>query len=137
MAGDGRFQKGFDPRRNMHGGPSGVKYRNTVERNLEAAKIDKEIEEKISNDKTMPLDYMLRRMRDPRMNEAERFAAAARAAPYCHAQLQAIAHRHLDASGKPVAPVVTVSIQRVPPEAPRLRGPKGGDDAKQIGKWKA
>jgi hypothetical protein len=87
----------------------------------------------------MPLDFLLRRMRNPAFSPTERFLAARAAAPYCHAQLQAHAHKHLDAAGKPVAPIVTVSIQRAPPEAPRLGhdGPKGGDDAEQNGKWKA
>jgi hypothetical protein len=30
----------YDARRNLRGGPSGEKYRNTVARNLEAAKTD-------------------------------------------------------------------------------------------------
>jgi hypothetical protein len=128
MPGDGRFQKGFDARRNMHGCPV-EKHRSTIERNLEAAKIDKDVEKQIVADKTMPLDYMLRRMRDPRMNESERFIAAKAAAPYVHPQLQAVAHQHLGADGKPIAPMVTVVVMETPAEQPRLthEGPKTSD----------
>jgi hypothetical protein len=91
-----------------------------------------------SQSNEMPLDFLLRRMRDPAFSPTERFLAARAAAPFCHPALQAVAHRHLDASGRPLAPKVTVTVHRAPPEAPRLGhdGPKGGDDAKQIGKWK-
>ena len=78
-----------------------------------------------------PLDYMLRRMRDTGMSEPERFAAARSAAQYMHPQLQAIAHQHLDNAGNPVAPTVTVTIQRAAPkpELPKLThiGPKKTD----------
>ena len=85
----------------------------------------------------MPLDFLLRRMRNPAFSPTERFLAARAAAPFCHPVLQAVAHRHLDASGRPVAPVVTVTVQRAPPEAPRLRhdGAKGGDDAGHDVPW--
>src|SRR6516162_9580095 len=68
----------------------------------------------------MPLDFLLRRMRNPAFSPTERFLAARAAAPYCHAQLQAIAHKHLDSSGNPIAPTVTVTIAKAPVEVPKL-----------------
>ena len=50
----------------------------------------------------MPLDYMLRIMRDPDLDPARRDVMARSAAPMCHPQLQAIAHKHLDVYGKPI-----------------------------------
>ena len=41
----------------------------------------------------MPLDYMLRIMRDPDLDPARRDVMARSAAPMCHPQLQAIAHK--------------------------------------------
>ena len=73
-----------------------------------------------------PIQYMLRIMNDPSVEPARRDSMARAAAPYRHAQLQAIAHRHLDSKGKPIAPKVVVSILQAPPEPPRLtiEGPK-------------
>jgi hypothetical protein len=72
---------------------------------------------------------MLRRMRDTGMSEPERFAAARSSAQYMHPQLQAIAHKHVDASGNPIAPVISVTVERPAPTAPRLthQGPAKGD----------
>lgn len=39
-----------------------------------------------------PLDYMLSILRNTEADEAQRFAAASAAAPYCHARLTAIEH---------------------------------------------
>ena len=80
-----------------------------------------------------PIQYMLRIMNDPSVEPARRDSMARAAAPYRHAQLQAIAHRHLDGKGKPIAPKIVVSILKAPPEPPRLTigGPKDGDDAVQ------
>src|SRR5208337_1164721 len=71
-----------------------------------------------------PLDYMLRIMRDETVEAARRDAMARASAPYCHAQ--AIAHRHIDASGQPLAPTITVTVMQAPPEQPVLthQGPK-------------
>jgi hypothetical protein len=132
MGWDGRFQKGHDPRRNPTGGKPGPR-KATVERNRREAeeaeerrKREAEFESNLS-----PLDFMLRRMRDTGMSEPERFAAARSAAQYMHPQLQAIAHQHLDNAGNPVAPTVTVTIQRAAPkpELPKLThiGPKKTD----------
>ena len=41
----------------------------------------------------MPLDFLLRTMRSPETVPVDRMAAARAAAPYCHAQLQAVAHQ--------------------------------------------
>jgi hypothetical protein len=91
----------------------------------------KEREAEIESD-LMPLEFMLRRMRDPGMNEADRFAAARSSAPYCHAQLQAIAHKHMDAAGNPIAPVITVTVAKAVPAAPRLtHTPPPSDETKQ------
>jgi hypothetical protein len=51
-----------------------------------------------------PLDYMLQVMRDPTASEARRDMMAKAAAPYRHPQLQAVAHKHLNADGTPIAP---------------------------------
>jgi hypothetical protein len=77
----------------------------------------------------MPLDYMLRIMRDPTTQPHRRDAMAKAAAPYVHPTLAAVAHKHLDAQGQPMAPVVTVTIMQAPPETPRLtvEGPKDDD----------
>lgn len=40
----------------------------------------------------MPLDYMLRVMRDPRATPSRQDAMAKAAAPYCHAALKAVEH---------------------------------------------
>jgi hypothetical protein len=40
----------------------------------------------------MPVDFMLRAMRSKDLLYEQRFAAARAAAPYCHPQLQAVAH---------------------------------------------
>jgi len=53
---------------------------------------------------SLPLDYMLRVMRDPATEPHRRDAMAKAAAPYVHPQLQAVAPRHLDAKGHPIAP---------------------------------
>jgi hypothetical protein len=39
-----------------------------------------------------------------------------------------VAHKHLDAQGQPIAPVVTVTVMQAPQETPRLtvEGPKDG-----------
>src|SRR3974377_2076054 len=67
----------------------------------------------------LPLEFLLRHMRNPENSKAEQFAAAKAAAPYVHPQLQAIAHRNLDADGNPVAPVVNVRVLPTPPDTPR------------------
>jgi hypothetical protein len=130
--GDGQFKKGFDPRRHINGGKTGP-HKATVERNRREAeeaeerrKREAEFESNLS-----PLDFMLRRMRDTGMSEPERFAAARSAAQYMHPQLQAIAHKHVDASGNPIAPVITVTVERPAPAAPTPRlthqGPSKSD----------
>jgi hypothetical protein len=86
---------------------------------------------KFDKGKLMPLQYMLRIMRNVDLDPHVRFQAAARAAPYVHPQLQAIAHQHLDQAGNPIAPMVTVTIMKadLEPEKPRLtlEGPKETD----------
>jgi hypothetical protein len=75
----------------------------------------------------MPLDFLLRRMRDPLSAPADQFLAARSAAPFCHPVLQAVAHKYLDSHARPLAPVVKVVVMQVPREAPRLRN-EGSDD---------
>ena len=72
---------------------------------------------------------MLRVMRDPTVEPHRRDAMAKAAAPYVHPTLAAVAHKHLDAKGDPIAPVVTVTIMQAPPETPRLtvKGPEDGE----------
>ena len=43
---------------------------------------------------------------DPGSSPADQFAAAKAAAPFCHPQLQAVAHKHSDASGRPIASLI-------------------------------
>ena len=77
----------------------------------------------------LPLDHMLRTMRDPTVEPHRRDTMAKAAAPYIHPTLSAVAHKHLDAKGHPIAPVITVTIMKAPPETPRLtvKGPKDGE----------
>jgi len=84
-------------------------------------------------DGEQPLDYLLRIMRDPSTEPHRRDAAAKAAAPYIHPQLQAVAHRMLDASGAPLTPTINLVIHPPPKpvEAPRPRlmheGAKDGE----------
>ena len=77
----------------------------------------------------MPLAYMMRIMRDPTTEPHRRDAMAKAAAPYVHPTLAAVAHKHLDAQGRPMAPVITVTVMRASQEAPRLtvEGPEDGE----------
>jgi hypothetical protein len=76
-----------------------------------------------------PIQYMLRIMNDSTVEVARRDAMARAAAPYRHPQLQAVAHKHLDAKGKPIAPVITVTIMQPPAPKTQLtsRGPTSDD----------
>jgi hypothetical protein len=67
----------------------------------------------------MPLDYMIRVMRDPTTESHRRDAMAKAAAPYL--QLAAIHHRHANADGTPIAPVIHLTINAPAPvsEAPK------------------
>jgi hypothetical protein len=87
-----------------------------------------ELENSLENGE-MPLDFMLRIMRDRREPGSTRFLAAKAAAPYCHAQLQAVAHKHLNADGTPIAPVVKITVMEPPEQRPQLTstGPKSDD----------
>ena len=68
----------------------------------------------------MPLDYMIRVMRDPTTEPHRRDAMAKAAAPYLHPQLAAIHHRHANADGTPIAPVIHLTIAPAPvSEAPK------------------
>jgi hypothetical protein len=82
-----------------------------------------------ANEGLQPLDYMLQVMRDPTASEARRDMMAKAAAPYRHSQLQAVAHKHLNADGTPIAPTVNLTIMQPPPPSPQLtsRGPQGDD----------
>jgi hypothetical protein len=120
------FVKG-QPRPLNAGRKKGTPNKKTLERMAreDAAKL---LEAKaLEND--LPLDHMLRVMRDPATEPHRRDAMAKAAAPYVHPQLQAVAHRHLDAKGHPIAPVITVTIMQAPPEKPRLtvKGPEDGE----------
>jgi hypothetical protein len=76
-----------------------------------------------------PLDYMLRVMRDPTTEPHRRDTMAKAAAPYVHPTLAAVAHRHVNADGTPIAPTVIVTIMHPPEPKPRLTstGPQGDD----------
>jgi hypothetical protein len=77
----------------------------------------------------LPLDHMLRVMRDPTVEPHRRDAMAKAAAPYLHPQLAAIHHRHANADGTPIAPTVIVTIMQPPAPKPQLTsvGPKSDD----------
>jgi hypothetical protein len=76
-----------------------------------------------------PIQYMLSIMNDPTVEHSRRDAMAKAAAPFRHPQLQAVAHKHLNADGTPIAPTITVTIMQ--PPAPKLQltpaGPKSDD----------
>jgi hypothetical protein len=82
-----------------------------------------------ANEGLQPLDYMLQVMRDPTASEARRDMMAKAAAPYRHPQLQAVAHKHLNTDGTPIAPVVNLTVMQLPELKPRLTaaGPKSDD----------
>jgi len=63
----------------------------------------------------LPLDYMIRVMRDPTTEPHRRDAMAKAAAPYLHPQLAAIHHRHTNADGTPIAPTINLTINPPPP----------------------
>ena len=103
----------------------GGRQKGTPNRATTAASIQAEIA--ASGEK--PLDYMLRVMRDETAEPIRRDAMAKAAAPYVHPTLAAVAHKHLDAQGRPMAPVITVTGMQSPPEMPKLtvEGPKDGE----------
>ena len=73
------------------GRTKGTPNRKTVEKRLaeeQARKISSDLE---------PLEYMLEVMRDPTADQTRRDMMAKAAAPYRHPQLQAVAHKHLNA----------------------------------------
>jgi hypothetical protein len=84
----GKFVKG-QPRPPGAGRKKGTPNRATVEKQRR-----QEEQEKVVSTE-MPLDYLLRQMRSNEASPADRLAAARAAAPYCHAQLQAVAHQYL------------------------------------------
>ena len=117
------FAKG-QPRPLNAGRKKGTPNKKTLERMAreDAAKL---LEAKALENE-LPLGYMLRTMRDPTVEPHRWDTMAKAAAPYVHPTLAAVAHKHLDAKGHPIAPVVTVTVMRAPPETPRLtvKGPE-------------
>jgi hypothetical protein len=77
----------------------------------------------------MPLDFMLRVMRDPAVDLRMRMAMAVAAAPYVHPRLAAVAQRHTDADGSPIGPTLTL-IERIVVE--RQPEPSHEASARQI-----
>ena len=105
------------------GRKKGTPNKKTVDkRNAEA-----ELLHEVANES--PRDYMLRIMRSRDADPARRDAMARAAAPYVHAQLQAIAHQVLDDKGRPIVPQINVQIMQTPVDAPKLthEGPKDGE----------
>jgi hypothetical protein len=90
------FVKG-QPRPPGAGRKKGSRNKATIER-LKREALGHEVERN-----EMPLDFMLRTMRNIEAPYSERFLAARSAAPFCHPQLQAVAHKHMDADGRPIA----------------------------------
>jgi hypothetical protein len=120
------FVKG-QPRPLNAGRKKGTPNKKTLERMAreDAAKL---LEAKaFEND--LPLDHMLRVMRDPTVEPHRRDAMAKAAAPYLHPQLAAIHHRHANADGSPIAPTVSITIVKSPEPRPQLMsvGPKADD----------
>src|SRR6516164_1324505 len=72
-----------------------------------------------TQDDLEPLDYMLEVMRDPTADQARRDMMAKAAAPYRHPQLQAVAHKYLNADVSPIGPKVTVTIMQPPEPKPQ------------------
>jgi len=63
----------------------------------------------------MPLEYMLRIMRDPREPAARRDEMSKAAAPFLHPKMQATAPSLDD--GSPVVPVINLTINRGPSDS--------------------
>jgi hypothetical protein len=77
------------------------------------------IQAEIAASGELPLDFMLRVMRDETAEPARRAAMAKAAAPYVHARLAAVAHRHTNADGSPFGPtIINQYIEQRRPEAP-------------------
>jgi hypothetical protein len=87
----------------------------------------------VADGEETPIDYMLRIMRDPTVEPARRDAMAKAAAPYRHPQLQAVANKHLNADGTPIAPTVIVTIMQPPAPKPQLTsaGPRSDDTVQE------
>jgi len=78
----------------------------------------------------LPLDYMLRVMRDPHEAPSRRDFMAAKAAPYLHPQLAAVAHRVTGPNGGLLGPTVQnvfVEASAVP-ALPAPVTPRGDDE---------
>ena len=103
----------------------GGRKKGTPNKATTAASIQAEIA--VSGEK--PLDYMLRVMRDETAEPTRRDAMARASAPYVHPTLAAVAHRHVNADGTPIAPTITVTIMQPPAPKPQLTsvGPKSDD----------
>src|SRR5215217_4889673 len=71
----------------------------------------------------LPLDYMIRVMRDPATERHRADAMARAAAPYVHPQLAAIHHRHANADGSPIGADHQLTINSPAPvsEAPNRK----------------
>jgi hypothetical protein len=69
-----------------------------------------------------------RRLRDIGQDFGMRAAMARSTAPYCHPQLQAVAHKLVDEKGNLLAPVVnlTASTPKLGGKMRRLMEPEGG-----------
>src|SRR6516225_167557 len=85
------------------GRPRGRKDDATIAREKAQAEADAKKLEDIESTE-MPKDFMLRAMRSTKLTYEQRMAAAKAAAPFCHPYLQAIAHKHMDVDGNPIAP---------------------------------
>src|SRR6516165_3496593 len=120
------FIKG-QPRPPNAGRKKGTPNKKTLERMAreDAAKLL--FEKACAND--LPLDYLIRLMRDSTQDTHTRLAAARSAAPYCHAQLAAVQHRLVGPDGNAIVPKVNLTIMQAPAPKPRLTslGPKSDD----------
>ena len=62
----------------------------------------------------LPLDYLIRLMRDSTQDTHTRLAAARAAAPYCHPQLAAVQHRLVGPDGNAIGPQVVHNYLEAP-----------------------
>ena len=64
-------------------------------------KVNAALREKVMADGIPPLEFLLSIMRDPNRPTEMRMEAAVKAAPFCHARLQAIQHSRPEGGGIP------------------------------------
>lgn len=74
----------------------------------------REIADKAATEGMLPLEYLLKIMRDEGADEARRVDAAKAAAPYVHAKLSTIDHKTTDGSMSPPSRIEIVAVSGSP-----------------------